>query len=238
MSRFFLGIEGSYQTFEISLFCQKTLLQTVSANKQRASSQFLLLLQKLLENNKISLTEIAGVAVDTGPGAFTSLRVIIATINALAFEQRIPLVGIDGLDALAQETVPLLRPIAGATLLCLLNAYNNEAYYAVYSFQQDNQTLHLCMPKGYEKIEILLESLRATVSSNALFVTGNGAMLYEPLVKKVFSNQIQQPFAPLATCSSQQVAEMGIVCFEKNEGISYELLPQYLKTQTFAVRKR
>ena len=119
MSILYLGVEGSYKLFEIALFESEKLIQVVSGDKSSASSSFILSLHKILKDNKKKFEDLQFIAVDQGPGAFTSLRVIISTINALAFkatpslergEVSVPLlVGIDGLDALAYETYDLLN---------------------------------------------------------------------------------------------------------------------------------
>jgi hypothetical protein len=54
----------------------------------------------LLERNGVGLTDLAGIVVGTGPGAFTGLRVGIATAKALAHGLGVPLVGVSTADAL------------------------------------------------------------------------------------------------------------------------------------------
>jgi tRNA threonylcarbamoyladenosine biosynthesis protein TsaB len=49
----------------------------------------------------IGLDEVSVVAVDTGPGLFTGLRVGVATAKALAQALRVPMIGLSSLDLLA-----------------------------------------------------------------------------------------------------------------------------------------
>lgn len=57
---------------------------------------------ELLKSNSISFKDLKGVVVYKGPGSFTSLRVSIATANALAYGLAIPVVGSNGNDWLAK----------------------------------------------------------------------------------------------------------------------------------------
>src|SRR5438477_10253788 len=73
----------------------------------RHGEELLTRLQGLLERNAIALPDLAGVACGTGPGAFTGLRVGIATAKALAHGLRVPIVGLSTAAALvAAATLP------------------------------------------------------------------------------------------------------------------------------------
>jgi tRNA threonylcarbamoyladenosine biosynthesis protein TsaB len=46
--------------------------------------------QKLLDRNKLSITELEKIEVSRGPGSFTGLRVGVSIANALGFLLKIP----------------------------------------------------------------------------------------------------------------------------------------------------
>ena len=54
------------------------------------SQQVLLLIDKILKEQKKKITDVTGIEVVTGPGSFTGLRVGVAVANALAFVLQIP----------------------------------------------------------------------------------------------------------------------------------------------------
>lgn len=80
--------------------------------RYRHSQELLPAVVRLLERAGLRLPELAGVVVGTGPGAFTGLRVGIATAKTLAHELRCPVVGIP-------SSTGLLAAIEGATALWL-----------------------------------------------------------------------------------------------------------------------
>lgn len=60
----------------------------------------------LLEKRELAPTSLAAIVVGTGPGAFTGLRVGIATAKGLAHALGVPIVGVPTTDALLVEAPP------------------------------------------------------------------------------------------------------------------------------------
>jgi tRNA A37 threonylcarbamoyladenosine modification protein TsaB len=58
------------------------------------SDKLLVLIDKILEKNKIKPEDINGIAVVSGPGSFTAVRQGVLAANALGFFLRIPVAGI------------------------------------------------------------------------------------------------------------------------------------------------
>jgi tRNA threonylcarbamoyl adenosine modification protein YeaZ len=80
--------------------------------RYRHSQELLPAIVRLLDRAGLELQALGGVIVGTGPGAFTGLRVGLATAKTLAHELLRPLVGIPTSDA-------LLAGVHGATRLWL-----------------------------------------------------------------------------------------------------------------------
>jgi len=81
--------------------------------RYRHSQELLPSVVRLLEDAGLRLGSMAGVIVGTGPGAFTGLRVGLATAKTLAHELGRPVVGIPTSDALlagADAGLELLLP--------------------------------------------------------------------------------------------------------------------------------
>ncbi len=60
----------------------------------KQSEKLLPAMAELLKKNNIKLTQLKGIAVVSGPGGFTSLRIGVVTANTLAYALKIPVVGI------------------------------------------------------------------------------------------------------------------------------------------------
>ncbi len=62
--------------------------------KFRQAEKLLVEINKLLSAKNYQLKTIRGIAVVTGPGPFTALRIGIATANTLAYGLKVPIIGI------------------------------------------------------------------------------------------------------------------------------------------------
>jgi tRNA threonylcarbamoyl adenosine modification protein YeaZ len=80
--------------------------------RYRHSQELLPAVVRVLDRTGARLPDLAGVVVGTGPGAFTGLRVGIATAKTLAHELGCPVVGI-------ATSTALLAAVDGATILWL-----------------------------------------------------------------------------------------------------------------------
>ena len=82
----------------------------------RHGETLLVTLQRLLADEGVGLDDLTGLVVGTGPGAFTGLRVGLATAKALAHARRLPIVGVSTAEALlatAGDAAPVLLLPAG-----------------------------------------------------------------------------------------------------------------------------
>ena len=60
----------------------------------------------LLDDNQIQPHMLTGLAVATGPGSFTSLRIGFALVKGLAFTLKIPVIGVPSLDIVVAAIPP------------------------------------------------------------------------------------------------------------------------------------
>jgi tRNA threonylcarbamoyladenosine biosynthesis protein TsaB len=74
----------------------------------------------------LDLDGIDALAVSTGPGSFTSLRIGLATVKGLAFRREIEAVGVSTLEAMA--IAALQTEGAGDEVLALLDARRSQWY--------------------------------------------------------------------------------------------------------------
>ena len=71
-----------------------------------------------LDAGKLRLGDLGGIAVGTGPGGFTGLRITIAFAKSLAFSAKLPLTGVSSFDVLdagagAESRVPRVTVVSG-----------------------------------------------------------------------------------------------------------------------------
>lgn len=128
------------------------------------------ILDELLANAGIGVEDLSGIAVGIGPGAFTGLRVILATAKGLAYARRLPLVGVSSLEALA-AAVP--AP-AGATIVPLFDARKKEVYAGF--FRREEEGLRSLSPAAALSPDRLVEKLAELPAP--LVLLGEGYRVY------------------------------------------------------------
>ncbi len=92
------------------------------------AQRLLVLINELLQQSGAGWEEVQRIAVGTGPGTFTGLRIGIATAQALAAASDTPLVGVSTLRSL--ESVALAQLPSPRPVLAVIDARRGEAFVA------------------------------------------------------------------------------------------------------------
>jgi tRNA threonylcarbamoyladenosine biosynthesis protein TsaB len=87
------------------------------------------MVQAVLEDAGISLSDLDAIAFGRGPGSFTGVRIGISVAQGLAFGVGVPLIGISTLAAMAQGAY---RLDGAEQVLTAIDARMNEVYFGRY----------------------------------------------------------------------------------------------------------
>jgi len=124
----FLTISTSTEQGMVAIGSSERVLASASVGKAQAQGEFLTpAIEFCACQAQVDLTQIAGVAVDRGPGLFTGLRIGVATAKAIALTLSVPMVPLESLDLLAFAARVARRPIWS-----LLDARRGEVFAARY----------------------------------------------------------------------------------------------------------
>ena len=119
----FAAIETSTEWCSVAVWRDGEIAALERRAGNRHSELALPLLEQVLGNCRMSLSQIEAVAFGAGPGAFTGLRIACALAQGLAFARGLPVIGISTLEALAQES-------GAARVVACIDARMREVYYA------------------------------------------------------------------------------------------------------------
>lgn len=164
-------------------------------------------LAALLGRTGITLQEIDALAVGTGPGSFTGLRVGIATMQGLAVAGGKSLFGVSALDALAR--IAFVRGAGSAEpsdadarrtrrVATWVDAWRGEVYGALYEAGREVERPTVARP------EVLLRRLAGRPTR----FTGDGAAAYEAVIRTAAGDEAHfaDPVAPLLAGAIGEIA--------------------------------
>lgn len=111
----------------------KVVAAPPAALQKTLSTSIIPRIEQLLKTAALPVAKLDGFAVGLGPGSFTSLRVGVATAKGLAAATGKPIVGIPGLDILAENVRDFPEPVD--QVCCLIDARRGLVYGVVYALK-------------------------------------------------------------------------------------------------------
>jgi tRNA threonylcarbamoyladenosine biosynthesis protein TsaB len=190
-----LGIDTSSVRGSVALVEGRRPIASASHDRENAHDASLQpLIEQVLAEAGWSARQLERIAVGTGPGSFTGLRVGIAFAQGLSEGLKIPLVGVSSLQAMAAAVSarePRLR-------VPLLDARRGEFFVAAYA--PDGSEL---LPAQIAKDAAAVEQLVADLPTAALLLGG----AWDPLATKLPHQRGEQTDLPHALWVAQLGAE-------------------------------
>jgi len=129
-----LGIDSATWIGSVAVDDGGSIVEEQSLEAERSHAESLpLLVGDLLRETGIQLTAGDAIAVSSGPGSFTGLRIGFSLAKGLAFAVGAAVVAVPTLDALAVAALPW-----EGRLCCCLDARKQEVYAALYARRNGN----------------------------------------------------------------------------------------------------
>ncbi len=162
-----LAIDTSASNLTIALSRKGKIIResNIVLNKL-LSSEIIPNVDKALRFSKLDLKKIDCIAFGLGPGSFTSLRVGLSTIKGFCFVNKMPVIGISSLDAIALNVKEENVPVA-----VILDARRNKVYACLYKIKEGQ------LKRTSKYLLTDIDSVLNQIKGKAVFV-GDGLTLY------------------------------------------------------------
>jgi tRNA threonylcarbamoyladenosine biosynthesis protein TsaB len=176
----------------------------------------------------VAAADLKLLAVASGPGAFTGLRIGLAAVQGLAMVLSLPVVGVSALDALASAAWPA-RDAAEQTLVAWMDAQRGEVFSAQYVAPGAAKEFAWAPTDDplVDRPDVLLRALTPALDHGVAFI-GDGAVRYEAEIvawsggrARVVSNV--GPLAPSIAMIGWRLAARG------EAGPPHRLQPLYVR---------
>lgn len=218
-----LALDTSSIVASVAVLDENKTVAEFTMNYKKTHSQTIMpMIDYISKMIELDMNSIDYIAIASGPGSFTGLRIGAATAKGLAHGLNKPIVPVPTLDGLAYnifETNKIICPI--------MDARRNQVYSSLYSW--NDAKLERLIEYLAEPIEDILE-IALSFKKEIVFL-GDGVPVHIDKLKSVFkSNCIIAP----ASCNMQKASSIGSLALEL---IKEGKILNYAEFSPFYIRK-
>ncbi|MCI8567306.1 MAG: tRNA (adenosine(37)-N6)-threonylcarbamoyltransferase complex dimerization subunit type 1 TsaB [Lachnospiraceae bacterium] len=217
-----LGIESSSLTASAAIWEDGILTAEYTVNFKKTHSQTLLpMIDEICRMTEQEPKTMDAIAVASGPGSFTGLRIGAATAKGLALALALPVVAVPTLDAMAYQCFDAVSVICP-----IMDARRGQVYNGLYEWENGR----FCIKQPSRAIDMaeVIEELNA--AGGPVIFLGDGVPVQEEQIRA----RLHVPFylAP-ATMNRQRagaVASLGAEQYAQGRLLkAEEFAPKYLR---------
>ena len=214
-----LGIETSTPVCGVALVEDGTVCAHYTLDLGIHHSEHLfLMIQRVLADRQVALTDLDGIAIASGPGSFTGLRIGMASAKSLCLSAQVPLIGVSTLAGMAFSVGG-----EGVPVCAMLDARRDQVYAGVYEFSEGVATAAVQDCAG--AIEDVLDRLPQSV-----LLVGDGAWLHRDIIRDHLGTDAVFVNPHLGRPNAGAIALLGRYLAEKEQFVDIDTFePQYLR---------
>lgn len=219
-----LAIDTVTEMCSAALFVNGEIIERTQLAGNQHSALILSMVDALLAEADLSLSQLDLIVNDVGPGSFTGIRIGLGVAQGLAFGADLPLLGVDALTTLANAGAEQSE----TDLLAMIDARMQQLYWAHYS-----QTENGLILKG--ELHLSHPDRLAGLNNKPLFVLGSGWDSYAGQLSAALqvSGHADQQF-PLA----RHGLKLSMQCPRSDWCEAGALTPLYLRNDVAKVSKK
>ena len=190
-----LALDSSGLVASVAVVEEDVTVAEYTVNYKKTHSQTLLpMLDEIKRMTELDFSSIDVIAIASGPGSFTGLRIGAATAKGLGLALDIPIIPVPTVDSLAYNLY------GSEKLICpLMDARRNQVYTGLYTFEGD--ALVTIEPQGAVDIAEIINKVNA-IGKAAIFL-GDGVCVYQEKIAKL--TKVRYELAP-SCCNRQRAA--------------------------------
>ena len=165
-----LALDSTAKICSAAVCEDETLLLLKQENAGMTHSEMLLpMIESILGELGMGVSDIDMFALSEGPGSFTGVRIGAATVKGLAFDRQKPCVGVSSLEALAYNFIDECGIVASA-----MDARRSQVYTAIFRVDHGNIE-RLCEDTAIPVDELC--GMLGEYAGERIFLSGDGAHL-------------------------------------------------------------
>lgn len=221
-----IGLDSSGLVASVAVMENGILLAEYTTDYKKTHSQTLLpMLAELKNMIELDLDTVDAIAIASGPGSFTGLRIGAATAKGLGLALGKPLVEVPTLAGIAYNLW------GSDKLICpMMDARRSQVYTGLYEFVREGNDYILSTIEDQCAVDVaeILEKVNSL--GREVVILGDGA----PVYREIIENTLQVPFSFAPAGRNRQraanIAAMGSIYYAQGKTVTAaEHEPEYLR---------
>lgn len=220
-----LAIDTATEACSAALYIEgETVNNGITSQYQLAprehSRLILKMIDELLAQADLSISDIDAIAFGRGPGSFMGLRIAAGVVQGIAFAQDIPVIPVSTLKAIAHVAY---EQAGSNKILVAIDARMDEVYWAKYCLDDQSWSL-----EGEEQV-ISPDKLDLSDQADGWTGAGTGWASY---ADRLLSDSSYKPQAVLEDCfpSAEVIAKLAVQEFRAGNMVpAAQAIPVYLR---------
>lgn len=134
-----LAFDTSTEACSVGISVDGDLLEHFSIPEQKQTQILLPIIEDLLQQAGLKVSELDTIAYGQGPGAFTGVRLAVSVAQGLGFSADVPVTGVSTLAAVAQHANTKHQ---AQNVLVAMDARMGEVYFGAFQFNDSGYLEH------------------------------------------------------------------------------------------------
>ncbi|MDT9545751.1 MAG: tRNA (adenosine(37)-N6)-threonylcarbamoyltransferase complex dimerization subunit type 1 TsaB [Chlorobium sp.] len=124
-----LAVECTHELLSVALLCGGRIVERRGGGWQKTAESIVPLMDEVVAEGGIAPRDLEAVAVSSGPGSFTALRIGMSAVKGAAFALDVPLLAVPTLPALGAS---LPADVEGEMVMAVVGSRKGEYFHSLY----------------------------------------------------------------------------------------------------------
>lgn len=222
-----LALDTSTEACSVALLYRNELTYLEEIAQRTHTQRILPMVDQLLQQSGLQLSQLDGLVLGRGPGSFTGVRVGVSVAQGLALGADLPIYPVSTLTAMAQAAYETEQ---ATHVLSAIDARMNEVYFAQLKHQKvtidSNQYDDWQLLQAEQVIAPELLSQQLTGISEDYYKTGTGWAAYPAL------NSIPGKLSQVTLPAARYMLPLALLAYAKQQSVTAaEIEPIYLHNE-------
>ena len=213
-----LGLDTATEACSAAVWIDDEVIERYELAPQRHAGLILPMIESVLGESGVSLSQLDALAFGRGPGSFTGLRIAAGVVQGIAFAADLPVAAVSTLAAMARGA---MLESDSDRVAAAIDARKNEVYWGCYAAVEPGDVILLDCERVCPPAEVVMPEPGAWIGVGSAWTVYRDILQQCAPVREAWGD-----YYPRAG----DIAALGRLMYQRGEAVSAEqALPVYLR---------